>query len=122
MAARMSAYSVIVWPRVLRTTDSRARMNIFVTDFIFRISFYPRFGAIKAILFTLSCLHPIILIYNHLNWASRLCSHEFPLSMLFLSSRSMVALRSEGLPGFYGAACRPPVLLGARSSETEAVF
>jgi hypothetical protein len=28
---RSGAYSVIVWPRVLRTIDSRARMNIFVT-------------------------------------------------------------------------------------------
>ena len=26
---------VIVWPRVLRTTDSRAQMNIFVTNSIF---------------------------------------------------------------------------------------
>jgi hypothetical protein len=35
MAAKMSAYSVIVWPPVLRTTDSRARMNAFVTESIF---------------------------------------------------------------------------------------
>src|ERR1700730_9579400 len=47
MAARMSAYSVIVWPRVLRTTDSRALINIFVTDFILRISFYPPLEPLK---------------------------------------------------------------------------
>jgi hypothetical protein len=40
---------------------------------------------------------------------------EFP-SVLFLSSRSAVALRFEYLPGLDGAACRTPFLLGTRSS------
>src|SRR5580704_8025069 len=50
MAARMSAYSVIVWPRVLRTTDSRAWMNIFVTASIFISPFLqPCLGITRGI-------------------------------------------------------------------------
>jgi hypothetical protein len=41
--------------------------------------------------------------------------------VLLLSKRYTVALRSEGLPGYDGAASRAPVLLGVRSSETKAV-
>jgi hypothetical protein len=41
--------------------------------------------------------------------------------VLFLSSRFMVALRFEYLPGLDGGSCRTPVLLDRRSSETEVV-
>jgi hypothetical protein len=40
-AAKTSVYSVIVWPRVRRTTDLRTIMNTFVVDFIF--SYHPSF-------------------------------------------------------------------------------
>jgi hypothetical protein len=45
--------------------------------------------------------------------------YEFPASVLFLSSRHMVALWFEGLSGFDGVACRTPPLPEARLSETE---
>jgi hypothetical protein len=44
---------------------------------------------------------------------------EFSASVLFLSSRYMVALRFEDLPGFDGMARRTPFLLGrTRSSKS----
>jgi hypothetical protein len=42
--------------------------------------------------------------------------YEFPASVLLLSSRCMVALRFENLPGYDGAACGAPRLLCALPS------
>src|SRR6266436_1295636 len=65
MAARMSAYSVIVWPRVLRTTDSRARMNIFVTNSIsFPPYLSPILGTFEATFLVLYCLDPARINHN----------------------------------------------------------
>jgi hypothetical protein len=48
---------------------------------------------------------------------------EFFASVLFLSSRHMVAPQFEDFPGFDGVACRTSLLLGrARSTKSGVVF
>ena len=92
---------LVAWPRLLLLLGGAVDAASIAAP-----SFFQNTGSVDLRLESTTC--------SRRRWRQ----DEVSASVLFLSSRHMVASRYEGLPGFDGVAYRAPLLRGrARSSE-----